>query len=57
VDAVISVRAREIQNKDAGLFVEVFWLAIGNGDSAQKAFEQALERAPARVGEFVELHL
>lgn len=57
VDAVVSVRAREIQNKDASLFVEVFWLAIGNGASAQAAFEQALERAPARVGEFVELHL
>ncbi len=57
VDAVVSVRAREIQNKDASLFVEVFWLAIGNGSSAQQAFEQALERAPARVGEFVELHL
>ena len=57
VDAVVSVRAREIQNKDASLFVEVFWLAIGNGLSAQDAFEQALERAPARVGEFVELHL
>jgi hypothetical protein len=57
VDAVVSVRAREIQNKDASLFVEVFWLAIGNGRNAQEAFEQALERAPARVGEFVELHL
>ena len=57
VDAVVSVRSREINNKDASLFVEVFWLAIGNGSDVQVAFEQALERAPARVGEFVELHL
>jgi hypothetical protein len=57
VDTVVSVRAREVQNKDASLFIEVFWLAIGNGSSAQEAFELALRRAPARVGEFVELHL
>lgn len=59
VDTVVSVRAREIQNNDASQFVEAFWVTVlsANGLTPHEAFEQALEIAPARVGEFVQLHL
>jgi hypothetical protein len=59
VDTVVSVRGREIQNNDASQFVEAFWSAVFSPgiQSHSQAFEQALEIAPARVGEFVQLHL
>ena len=59
VDTVVSVRGREIQNNDASQFVEAFWVAVFSPGvpSHSQAFEQALEIAPARVGEFVQLHL
>lgn len=57
VDAVVSIRARELPNKDAGPFAEAFWMAIGAGETPDVAFEMALEQAPARLGEYVELHL
>jgi len=59
VDTVVSIRAREIQNNDASQFVEAFWSTVlsRNGLTRSEAFEQALAIAPARVGEFVQLHL
>lgn len=57
VNAVVSIRARDVPNKDAGPFVEAFWMAIAEGLAPDVAFERALEQAPARLGEYVELHL
>lgn len=55
VPFVVSMR-EEVENRDAAIFAEAFWMAIGQGLDAATAFEQALRRAPAAVGEFVELH-
>lgn len=56
VPAVVSMR-EDVNNHDASLFSGAFWLAVGQGMDANEAFERALQRAPAVVGEFVELHL
>lgn len=56
VPAVISMR-EDVDNKAASIFAGAFWLAVGMGLDANEAFERALQRAPAVVGEFVELHL
>ena len=56
VPAVVSMR-EDVNNHDASLFSGAFWLAVGLGMDANEAFERALQRAPALVGEFVELHL
>lgn len=56
VPAVVSMR-EDVDNRDAALFAGAFWLAVGLGLDANEAFERALQRAPATVGEFVELHL
>ena len=56
VPAVVSMR-EEVNNHDAAMFAGAFWLAVGQGMDANEAFERALQRAPALVGEFVELHL
>ena len=56
VPAVVSMR-EDVNNHDASLFSGAFWLAVGHGMDANEAFERALQRAPALVGEFVELHL
>ena len=56
VPAVVSMR-EDVDNHDASLFAGAFWLAVGQGMDANEAFERALQRAPALVGEFVELHL
>jgi hypothetical protein len=56
VPAVVSMR-EEVENRDASIFAGAFWLAVGQGMDANEAFERALQRAPATVGEFVELHL
>ena len=56
VPAVVSMR-EEVNNHDAAMFAGAFWLAVGQGMDASEAFERALQRAPAVVGEFVELHL
>lgn len=56
VPAVVSMR-EDVDNRDASIFAGAFWLAIGHGMDANEAFERALQRAPALVGEFVELHL
>ena len=56
VPAVVSMR-EDVDNRDAAIFAGAFWLAVGQGMDANEAFERALQRAPALVGEFVELHL
>ena len=56
VPAVVSMR-EDVNNHDAAMFSGAFWLAVGQGMDANEAFERALQRAPAVVGEFVELHL
>lgn len=56
VPAVISMR-EDVDNRAASIFAGAFWLAVGLGMDANEAFERALQRAPATVGEFVELHL
>lgn len=56
VPTVVSMR-EDVDNRDASLFTRAFWLAVGQGLDANEAFERALQRAPATVGEFVELHL
>lgn len=56
VPAVVSMR-EDVDNRDASIFAGAFWLAIGHGMDANEAFERALQRAPASIGEFVELHL
>jgi hypothetical protein len=56
VPAVVSMR-EDVNNHDASLFSGAFWLAVGQGMDANEAFERALQRAPAVIGEFVELHL
>ncbi len=56
VPAVVSMR-EDVDNRDAAIFAGAFWLAVGLGMDANEAFERALQRAPAVVGEFVELHL
>jgi uncharacterized coiled-coil protein SlyX len=56
VPAVVSMR-EDVENKAASIFAGAFWLAVGLGMDANEAFERALQRAPATVGEFVELHL
>ena len=56
VPAVVSMR-ESVENRDASIFSGAFWLAVGQGMDANEAFERALQRAPAVVGEFVELHL
>ena len=56
VPAVVSMR-EDVENRDASIFAGAFWLAVGQGMDANEAFERALQRAPALVGEFVELHL
>jgi uncharacterized coiled-coil protein SlyX len=56
VPAVVSMR-EDVDNKAASIFAGAFWLAVGLGMDANEAFERALQRAPAMVGEFVELHL
>jgi len=56
VPAVVSMR-EDVNNHDAAMFAGAFWLAVGQGMDANEAFERALQRAPALVGEFVELHL
>ena len=56
VPAVVSMR-EDVDNRDAAIFAGAFWLAVGQGMDANDAFERALQRAPALVGEFVELHL
>ena len=56
VPAVVSMR-EDVNNRDASLFSGAFWLAVGQGMDANEAFERALQRAPAVIGEFVELHL
>jgi len=53
---VVSMR-EDVDNRDAAIFAGAFWLAVGQGMDANEAFERALQRAPALVGEFVELHL
>lgn len=54
VPAVVAMR-EEIENNDARIFTEVFWMAIGNGRTADQAFEIALKRIPPNVSEFIEL--
>jgi hypothetical protein len=56
VPAVVSMR-EAVENREASIFSGAFWLAVGQGLDANEAFERALQRAPASVGEFVELHL
>lgn len=56
VPAVVSMR-EEVDNRDASLFAGAFWMAVGMGLDVNEAFERALQRAPANVGEYVELHL
>ena len=56
VPAVVSMR-EDVDNRDAAIFAGAFWLAVGQGMDANEAFERALQRAPAVIGEFVELHL
>lgn len=56
VPAVVSMR-EDVDSHDASVFAGAFWLAVGQGMDANEAFERALQRAPALVGEFVELHL
>lgn len=56
VPAVVSMR-EDVDNKAASAFAGAFWLAVGLGLDANEAFERALQRAPALVSEFVELHL
>lgn len=56
VPAVVSMR-EDVDNRDAAIFAGAFWLAVGQNMDANEAFERALQRAPALVGEFVELHL
>ena len=56
VPAVVSMR-EDVDNRQASIFAGAFWLAVGLGLDANEAFERALQRAPATVGEFVELHL
>jgi uncharacterized coiled-coil protein SlyX len=56
VPAVVSMR-EDVENREASIFAGAFWLAVGQGLDANEAFERALQRAPANVGEFVELHL
>lgn len=55
VRAVVTMR-EEIRNSDAAVFTEVFWTGIGNGLTVDRAFEDALDRCPPEVAEFVELH-
>jgi hypothetical protein len=47
----------DVDNKAASIFAGAFWLAVGLGMDVNEAFERALQRAPATVAEFVELHL
>jgi len=56
VPAIVSMR-EDVDSHDASVFAGAFWLAVGQGMDANEAFERALQRAPALVGEFVELHL
>jgi hypothetical protein len=56
VPAVVSMR-EDVDNKAASIFAGAFWLAVGLGMDVNEAFERALQRAPAAVAEFVELHL
>ncbi len=56
VPAVVSMRD-EIDNRDASIFARAFWAAMGAGQDAQGAFDEALERSPSTVAEMVELHL
>lgn len=56
VPAVVSMR-EDVDNRAASIFSGAFWLAVGLGMDANEAFERALQRAPATVSEFVELHL
>ena len=54
VPAVVAMR-EEIDHNDARIFTEVFWMAIGNGRTADQAFDVALKRIPPNVAEFLEL--
>lgn len=56
VPAVVSMR-EPVENRDAMIWSEVFWMAIGQGRTPSEAFETALRRGPPVVSEFVELHL
>ena len=56
VPAVVSMR-EEIEHADAAIFCEVFWMAVGEGLSAEAAFDRALDRCPPVVAEFAELHV
>lgn len=56
VPAVVSMR-EAVSNRDATIFAGAFWSAVGSGMNASDAFEYALDRAPAALAEFVELHL
>lgn len=56
VPAVVSMR-EAVSNRDAAIFAGAFWSAVGSGMNASDAFEYALDRAPATLAEFVELHL
>lgn len=54
VPAVVAMR-EEIENNDARIFTEVFWTAIGQGRTAEQAYEMSLKRIPPTVSEFIEL--
>jgi len=56
VPAVISMR-EEVLNREASKFTALFWTAVGQGLTANEAFERAIKLAPTAVAEFVELHL
>lgn len=56
VPAVVSMR-EAVTNRDAAIFAEAFWSAVGVGMDVSAAFDRALDRAPAVLAEFVELHL
>lgn len=46
-----------IENNDATLFAESFWLFIGQGMEPLTAYYNALDRSPPVVGEFAQLHM
>lgn len=48
--------AEAVSHEDASRFTQAFWTAIGIGLHPEAALAEALERAPAGLGEYVERH-
>ena len=48
--------AEDVENHDAALLAEAFWMEIGAGADPEDAFDRALEMAPPVVAEFAHLY-